>query len=74
MKIILEKNKRINICFERFGKIEMFMIEDIIETGGNNDFGGSAYVYARVKKITVENIDSKEFTLSKINSCKVERE
>ena len=61
--IQLEKGKRINLCLERYGNIEMFIVEDVIERSG--------YSYARIKKITLDTIDSGEVTLKNLELCQV---
>lgn len=69
-KIILEKDKRTYLCFEQFGHIDMFIVEEIKESG-KSDIGLESFVYARLKKITYQDIEAGEVILSKIKKCDV---
>jgi len=59
----LKQGKIVNLCFEKYGNVKPFFIESIFKSNGLN--------YARVKEITIKNIESKEFDLSKLDKCQV---
>lgn len=71
MKIIIEEGKRLNLCFEKFGKIEMFEVE-VIKTNPKGDYSClTEYTYVRLKPITLETLESGEHDLTKIKQCDV---
>lgn len=62
MKLV--KGQRFNMCFERFGDIKMFVVEDIKDLMGSDD------AYIRVKEITYHDIDDGSIVLDEVKKCK----